>query len=274
MTTTSDDDDAVREAATRAELDALRRRAYSAEADIASDPIALARLEQLEDLIRRPSSPDPAAEAPQEAQPVPVPRPTRAPDRRAKRRGWHLALIATTAGAAFVLGATAWAEVESPTAAETGTPLAAIAADALAFANDPDASVLYTLRLDGAFGVYADPYPSDVPAVPIEGPRWASGLGEYYGYDLFLLGSMSLEAATDDDAAKAEEQLCLVLANGSTVLSRCVPRAGWEQGALLLAVDFTAIAPDERPAGMSADQSLGFWWTDDDSIRVLLGRVG
>ena len=36
----------------RAELAALRRRAYSADADIATDPAALARLTELEDLAR------------------------------------------------------------------------------------------------------------------------------------------------------------------------------------------------------------------------------
>ena len=45
------------DAASRAELDALRRRAFSSDADIHADPAALARLIELEELAR-PHPPD------------------------------------------------------------------------------------------------------------------------------------------------------------------------------------------------------------------------
>jgi hypothetical protein len=269
VTTTSEGEEAM-DATARAELDALRRRAYSSDADIAGDPVASARLEELEDLLRAPAvEPEPAG-APVGPRPMAAPEPTFHP-RRPAVRPWHAAIIAVAAATAMVLGAVAWEGIRPPPA---DPPLAAVVADALAFASDPEVTLLYTVRLDGAFNSYADPYPDAVPALPIDKPVWASSLGEYYGYDLWVAGSISTETAATEDRTADGEKLCIVLADASTTLSRCVTRDAWEQGALVLAVGFDDISPDQRPPQMAADQSVGLWWTDDDRIRVLLGRAG
>lgn len=265
------------DAAARAELETLRRRAYSSDADITDDPAALDRLAELEDLARTPivvvDEPSSDISAPTEdshppsgpavaLHPPSIPAPP-------KRSGWHLALVGLTAAAAFVLGATAWAEMRAAPAPLTQVPLDAVAGDALAMATDPDVTVLHILRLDGAAAAYMDPNSSRPPEFPIDEPRWQTALGEYYGYDLWITGTVRLETS-----AAADQRLCLVLANDSTTRSRCVTRAAWEQGALLLPLTFADLADGDRPEQMLAEQSLGFWWTDDDSVRVLLGRVG
>jgi len=98
------------------ELDALRRRAYGPGADIFADAAAIARLQELEELVRLERFPpelrsDPAP--PPEARPEPsadtqaveslaVPSPQRP---RAPR--WHTGLVAAAAVVALVLGAAA-----------------------------------------------------------------------------------------------------------------------------------------------------------------------
>lgn len=258
------------DAAARAELAALRRRAYAPDADIADDPTALARLAELEDQVRgsvpaeRQTTADPAMVAEPDAHEPAPERPSIAPPRR---RRWHVALIVGTAAAALILGWSAWKSSAGPAPAPTGAPPQAEFAEALAFADDPEATVLYTLRLDGAFGSYSDPYPEPPPALPIAKPFWASSLGEYYGYDLWIAGTISQEG----QEAPVADEVCVVL-DGTTMLSRCVPRTAWEQGALLLPLPYAEVADDERPTQMRPDQSLGIWWTADDSIRVVLGR--
>lgn len=263
------------DAAARAELAALRRRAYSADADIGSDPSALARLVELEDALRAPA-PSPPDVQDDPVAPAQLARPSEAVAPTTVHR-WHRALIVTTAAAACVLGGLSWQamSVTPGTAAPVSSepPLDAVGADALALATDPQSTVLYTLRLDGAFGSYADPYPQPPPDVPIDKPLWASSLGEYYGHELWIAGTVDAVPA-DTEGSNDAEQLCIVLVEGSATRSKCVARAAWEQGALMLTIDFADLDPAERPDEMRADQSLGLWWTDDDRLRVLLGRVG
>ncbi|GAA1923841.1 hypothetical protein GCM10009775_15240 [Microbacterium aoyamense] len=263
------------DAAARAELAALRRRAYAADADIANDPRALARLVELEELARAvpahaaPEDGDAASsDAALTAAGLPRAAQVTASIRPSKRRGWHLALIALTGACAFVLGATAWAQMRTTQTAGSGPPLDAVAAEALAIATDPEGVVLHTLRLDGAAAAYMDPDSASPPAFPIDQPRWQSALGEYYGLDLWITGTLSVSPTIESD-----ETLCLVVSGADETKSRCATRDAWEQGALLLPVPFADLADDERPAQMSDDESLAFWWTDDDSIRVVLGRI-
>lgn len=259
------------DAATRAELDVLRRRAYAPGADIASDPDALARLAELEDRLRRPLE---EAVAPPPLPPAAAAAPTAtATPSPPRRNGWHVALVACTAAAALILGVSGW-EASTAPAAESGAALSPEVADSLAFAKDPDTTVLYTLHLDGAFGTYVDPYPTAVPPVTIDGPVWASALGDYYGFALWIVGSVEVEQAGRATPSPADEQLCIAMADDAVVHSRCVAREAWEQGALVLTVAFDDLPADERPQDMHPDQSLGLWWTDDDRIRVVLGRLG
>ncbi len=264
------------DAAARAELGALRRRAYSPEADIAGDRAALARLAELEGIaLREASGPDPPDEPvpeagpPARAGPEPPPRTTasRAP---ATRQGWHLALIAVTAAAALVLSATAWAEVTGTSQDGNSPTIESEASDALAFATDPEATVLLVLHLDSAYGSYMNPSSPSLPPVPLDEPRWESALGEYYGYHLWITGSI----VRDSTSGRPETPVvCLVLTDGSRTRSRCVARTVWEQGALVLALSFDDLPSHERPREMGPQQSLGFWWTDHDTITVLLGRL-
>ncbi|MET0734984.1 MAG: hypothetical protein ABWY55_04980 [Microbacterium sp.] len=276
------------DAATRAELAALRRRAYAADADIATDATALRRLDALEELARLEHAPagdqgDPVLRdavagvaAAVESAPVSTTiveerptRPTTAPPRALTRRH-HLALVAATGAIAVLLALTAWVGRPTPAPAITAPALAAEARDALAFAADPEVRVLVDLRLDGSFGGYVTVPSSGVtPQFPIPEPRWTWALGDYYGFELWIAGTVGSASETTE-----EQELCLVLVGEATSRSRCAGRSAWEQGALLLSVEFAGLDDDERPAGMTADQSLGFWWTDDDRIRMLLGRAG
>ncbi|HYJ51435.1 MAG TPA: hypothetical protein VEX12_16080, partial [Microbacterium sp.] len=109
----------VLDAAARAELDALRIRAYGPSSDIAGDYAALARLVELEELAlpapgieAGPAAVDDPAEpaapsveiAPHDAHLVtPSPDEERPPVRRPR---WHVGLIATIAVLAVALGVT------------------------------------------------------------------------------------------------------------------------------------------------------------------------
>ncbi|NNH05170.1 hypothetical protein, partial [Microbacterium ulmi] len=93
--------------------------------------------------------------------------------------------------------------------------------------------------------------------------RWARALGEFYGFGLWL-------GAAEVDGG---DRLCIVVAGTGTayVKSACGPREGWERGGLFVSVPYSQIDPDELPAGLASGERLGFWWTPDDSVRVLGG---
>ncbi|WP_457101316.1 hypothetical protein [Microbacterium sp. P5_E9] len=111
--------------AERSELDALRRRAYGPDADIHGDPLALARLRELEDRVRperlavdparvpfvggivadRPSSPAPGTDPPSGVTIVET-----AP---ARARRWRSTLVAGAVAAAALIGAIAWSGIRS-----------------------------------------------------------------------------------------------------------------------------------------------------------------
>lgn len=106
------------------ELDALRRRAYGPDADIFDDPVALARLAELEDAMRRVRAPEPALDqsaGSDRADAITVePAPLAAsPDsesaaRRAPRARTHGALMIATAVVAALLGGIAWSRAQPP----------------------------------------------------------------------------------------------------------------------------------------------------------------
>jgi len=142
------------------ELDALRRRAYGPDADIYDDPVAVARLTALEDLVRLERAPreheatttvpDPATRPVMSAQPGPAtlsgtlgvasgsPRSPR----------WHTGPVTGTAAVAVLLGAAAWTAGQAAPA--DGPPSAH--AKTAAIANERRAAgyeVGYGLYLDG-----------------------------------------------------------------------------------------------------------------------------
>ena len=142
------------------ELDALRRRAYGPDADIYDDPVAVARLTALEDLVRLERAPreheatttvpDPATRPVMSAQPGPATLsdtlgvasgPPRSPR-------WHSGLVTGTAAVAVLLGAAAWTAGQAAPA--DGPPSAH--AKTAAIANERRAAgyeVGYGLYLDG-----------------------------------------------------------------------------------------------------------------------------
>jgi hypothetical protein len=254
------------DAATRAELDALRLRAYGPSADIASDPVALDRLVELEELAlpgaiavesRPPIDSVDAAAAPVDPRAVDV-----AASRR-PRPPWHLALVAAVALVAVPLGVTAASRTVAdavPSGAAGQIP--ASVRDALAFANDPAAETLIRVRIDGSFGDYVDiEAGDDVPLFPVEGlMTWVEPLGDYYGWRLWIGGARGA----------IEDENCMLLDGDGTQRANCVSTELKSQGALLLSVPYAEVAPEERPVSMSPDQSLGFWWGPTGVVTILL----
>ena len=277
------------DAAARAELEALRERAYGPSPDIAEDGAALDRLVALEELalpapridraLGTPAEPPDAGstarvarhsvdpmrdDSPQDARVVAV-LPALDPAPRSRRRlrtGWHVALVAAVALVAVPLGVTAAQQAlarTTPPAAETPESVRS----ALSFARDPDAEVLITVRIDGSFGDYVDiPSAGDVPVFPVEGlMTWVEPLGDYYGWRVWIGGARGA----------IEDENCLLLDGDGTMIADCTTIDLKSQGALLLTIAFADIPPEERPEGMTADQSLGFWWSTDGVMRILLG---
>lgn len=284
------------DAAARAELEALRRRAYGPDGDI--DAEALARLTTLEDEALRervgemPVAPEEAAaETPRpESRPLSVaPSPSSTavitsglPADRARPRG-HAALVGAVGVAAIALGVlAAWTPVSDVAApSPTPTPAATVvlldpvleAEISAVLDYTVNAETLMTLGLDGAFGTYVN-YFGEAPdteslGFPIPEPRWTSALGEYFGFDLWIGGSVRTGSAADPDP----QTLCLVLMKPATNRSRCMEREAWDSGAMLLAVPYAELDETERPANMTVDQSLGFWWTSEGELRVMLGPL-
>jgi hypothetical protein len=267
------------DAATRAELDALRVRAYGPAADIAGDPAALALLVALEELARpkvvparpgttafTPPEPSTTADASRDSGTLPhaaAPSAARVVEilpaaERGHRPRWHVAAVALVAALTVPLGVTAAQQAFAP----PEPTASAIAREALAFTNDPTADVLITVRIDGSFGDYVDiPSAGEVPLFPVEGlMTWVEPLGDYYGWKLWIGGA---RGAIDDEN-------CLLLDGDGTMRANCVTVDLTSQGALLLSVPFDEILPAERPEGMRPEQSLGFWWGTDGTVKILL----
>jgi hypothetical protein len=286
------------DAATRAELDRLRVRAYGPAADIAGDPRALRRLIDLEaqwledrggggdEASAVPPPPEPAAgpEPPPRAAapavapvvvaapaPAPATVPVRAPAvRPALSRRAAIALAAISGAVILTVGGmTLVRMLEPPEPAVTARILAPAVRDArtaYSFAWDRDAVPLLQIPLDGSFGRYIDlPSATEVPEFPATGTvEWAYPLGKYFGWDLWIAG-----ASVDGTGLQREH--CIVVERGDGVRGRCVPAALRAQSALLVSVPFASIAPEDRPIGMAPDERLGFWWNHDRAVTVMLG---
>lgn len=265
------------DAATRAELDALRVRAYGPAADIADDPAALRRLAELEERARpaaptvtRPYTAEPGTAAPTDAAPtaarvIDITAGTTAPARPA----WHAALVVAVALATVPLAVTAASRALPPEGApdaETATRAAGSIPESVrtarAFVEGPDTDTLIQVRIDGSFGDYVDIISDDVPLFPVEGPMtWAEPLGEYYGWHLWI--------GSGEGAAGKEN--CLLLDGDGTMRAKCMPVDLKAQGALLITVPHEGLMPLERPEQMSVGESLGFWWGPEGVISIVVG---
>jgi hypothetical protein len=273
------------DAAARAELEALRRRAFGPDADIQDDPEALARLIALEELARprvaietagprdavaaavrhEPASATEGAGVPTDGSsppalkddPVPVPR----------RRRWtqRATLITGTLAAAAIVAAIVLAQPR-------GEPLPAAAPSPsvdehhYVFTADPHSETLLRIRSDGAFGGYVE-LPTDDPPPPFPSTTtldWAAPLGEYYGWDLWIAGG------SGDD----EDEHCILIQRGDDTRARCADAKGQEMGILRVSLAGPDIAAEELPVPMAQSDRLRFWWLQGGDIEVVLGSFG
>ncbi len=262
----------------RAELNALRIRAYGPSADIADDAAALERLVQLEELAL-PTAGALADEAGSEAgsplegsvpaielaadEPQPVPPSSREPlTERGPRRHWHVGSIAAAAVLAIALGAVGGAQAARQTeiAAALEDPPGMESAGGVA--SDPDGEIVIRVFIDATTGGYVDlSSDADVPAFPVSGDMtWAQPLGEYYGWALWIGAAPS----------RRGDEHCLLIAAESGTRSRCVAREWRADGDLLVSVPYTQIAPAERPAGMTPEQSISFLWGPGGFVTILI----
>lgn len=278
------------DAATRRELDDLRRRAYGPGSGL-DDPAARSRLTELEDEVRRehaagdrtgfedrPGLGDPAGlgDPPEAGRPEPehpdlgdssIPGASPAPT--PERGPWRWAALA--AAVAVVVAITAgWPASERPAArvATDAVPapnesLPRVDPETFAFIKDPGAAVLLRVPLDGSFGDFVD-LPGDLSAEVEEladlGPlAWSKTLGEYYGWELWI--------ARGDDAG------CVVVRRGTADHARCESPDGFATGRLLVTVPYAEIPDEERPEQMGIEQSVGFWWLPEQPFTIVLGRT-
>lgn len=260
-----------------AELAALRRRAYGPHADISGDPAAVSRLSELEHRVgartwrNRTVAPEDAGPHRQPPRPYTPSQdgPPSASDADSSsaaisRPGWHTAMVGAVAAVALLVGAAAATgagqspiAVASPAPTSTPPPVP----PAFAFASYPASDVLVHIPLDGAAANLLD-LPVTVDGPPFatdQGLRWTQALGEYYGWTLWI--------------ARQEGEGGCILITGRTTVSRCVSADDQARGALFVSIPYSQVREAERPAGMTAEQSLGFWWIPGGTVLVLTGRT-
>lgn len=269
------DDDAT-------ELAELRRRAYGPDADIASDPGALARLTRLEDAARRvgaagrsilgePTSDEPTSDEPMSDEPSPdEPMPVESAQETAgsvidgrDRPRWHGALVLGVAVVAICLAAVgAQSPVVMPAPAAASLPPPDPLGHTSPFRADPAARVVSQVLTEGTLSDYLPAPPTARPSFPVpEELLWSSPLGNYYGWALWLARSRS-------------GLPCMALVRaGQDVRANCVLPARFNEGALVVTVPYAAILPADRPQGMLPRESLGFEWLTDSTVSIVVGRA-
>ncbi|MDY0908350.1 hypothetical protein [Microbacterium sp. CFBP9034] len=291
------------DASARAELEGLRRRAYGRAPDIQRDHDALLRLIELEEAVvaergrlvatRRPSSPDteppgrdiasagpPPTESREDglvdspppdavtAQPDPEPAPLGPfPDPRLPFRVFAASVALAVGCGLAALAIPALLPDDAPPATHAvATSTDRASSEAYSFAQDPDAVVHLNVPLGGSFADYIDlPADGHIPAFPARTKlEWASPLGEYFGWDVWIAGSTGATGS-------GQGEHCLLIERGPLSRGRCVPAVLRPQSALLVAVPYTLVTVDERPVGMRAGERLGFWWSHQRAITVMVG---
>ena len=245
-----------------AELAALRRRAYGPDADIDGDPVALARLDELETRVRLDLAP-----AVPDAEPEPDTLPAMSapaavivgePDRPAPRFGRRTVPVAGIVAAAVIVVALA---VGRPTSAPVGEAAPETTAQAApAAVVDESETTLVDIPLDRSLVRYV-PQPA-APKFPVEGAlRWAESIGPSYGWTLWLARS------------SANGQRCILLDRGDRTYARCSSEERFLGGLLDVSVPYGDVAPEYRPAHMTSGQSLVFRWTPEHGVSVLLDQA-
>ncbi|WP_375385304.1 hypothetical protein [uncultured Microbacterium sp.] len=267
-----------------AELAGLRRRAYAPDADITDDPVALARLIELEDALRAgaaaslaravhdrgPDSAQPAAASPAAGTPAPA---AAASAVEVAYPSWHVALVAAVAAVAIVLAALAATATppsaptlaEGPSLAEVVPPPSPSASrfdDVGPFADDPAARLLIAVPIGGSAGDYFDvPVAGGTPPFPVaEGLRWSAPLGTFYGWELWLARSQN-------------GRPCVALARDRDVRAKCQLPDDSSQGSLIVSVPYASVVPADRPGGMGPAESIGYQWFSDQTVMIVVGRA-
>ena len=262
------------DAASRAELEGLRRRAFGPDADIHGDAPALARLIELEELARPGRAAEPPADS-ADAVPVPLAAPTAGTEvipvavassssGSGTGRAQRWLVIAGAASAVVVAVVAVLAQpAAGPTPQSAPSPTATAGEPAYIYTADPQSQTLLSIHLDGSFGGYIQ-IPAEVspPAFPTTAElTWVRSLGDYYGWELWIAGGIG----------DADAEHCLALRRADETLARCADAEGQRGGALRVALSSREIAPEELPVPMNEDMRLRFWWQESGRLDVVLG---
>ena len=259
------------DAAARAELEVLRRRAFGPDADISDDAVALARLIELEELARPAVASVPAETAPQASEPPDLAPAAATPllaspplSPRRRLRAVRGTILAGAAAAAVIVTAALLAPpAAGPMPAATPSP----AADGpqYVFTADPHSETLTTIRLDGAFGGYIElPTQVSPPAFPSATElKWVTFLGDYFGWELWIAGGLG----------ESKDEHCIAIRRDDQTRARCVDAEGQSMGILRVSLAGPEIPPEQLPP-LAEDERVRFWWRQDGSIDIVLGSFG
>lgn len=197
------------------ELDTLRSRAYGPAADIALDPVAMARLIELEERVRLerfPRATEPAAVDALEAEggagaPAGSADVTPAAPNPARGPRWHTALVAATAAIAVLLGGAAWSDSRSR-AEQPGARYAKTAAVAIAQRN---------AGYEAGYELYLDRLRDEVLALP----------GADAIADLMIREQLQpygiLYGRTVGAGPTIDHEFCMIIADLPTSSITCIP---------------------------------------------------
>ena len=252
------------DAATRDELNALRRRAYGPGADVTSSDPEWARLVELEELalpsVSRGPSARSAAELPQSV-PEPMPAATEAaavvtsiavPEApwASTTNRWVLALAATSTVAIVAIAALLAGGGRAPSVPDASP----------AGGTEQNPAIQVPVMIIESTGEYIDLSTiSTAPDFPVRGEMaWAQPLGEHYGWSLWIGGA---------DAGR-RDQSCLLLTDGTDTRARCVSLDDRTRGELVVSLPYGRIAEDHRPTQMTSDQSVRFRWSTGGFVSV------
>lgn len=256
------------DAAARAELAALRRRAYGPEADIAGDKVALERLSELEELAlaaRSLAAPAPlwtaGAREPEDSTTDPFtdrgpasdagPRAEDPTTRRLAPRFLMVGLVAAATALATALGALQGLQTV-PDPIHAGTAIARSPAGPVATDLTADGRVTIPLLVDRVSGEFIDV--SSWPAVAtfrVDGvTTWAQPLGVYYGWALWVARVSTRQGPEN----------CLLLTDGTATEAKCTPHDAAAEREVGVSLALADLAEDQRPPGMTPGQRVTFGW--------------
>jgi len=102
------------------------------------------------------------------------------------------------------------------------------------------------------------PVVAATPAPTATTLRWFVPIGSFFG------AQVAASPPVGDD------RVCLLVGAAHTHL-RCVSKRLFDDGALMVTVPYSDLPDGQRPAGMRPANSVGYWWTPDGSLALVLG---